>query len=326
MFTVVFIVRDEEQRLARAIASLGTVPEVVVCDTGSQDRTVEVARAASARIVHFPWCDDFAAARTYAAAQASHDWVVRFDADEILAVTDPSTAATWLATSIAEAADNGADRLFVLRRYSAHNLHWFPRCYLRTAFSWQHPVHELLEPRRPRIGIDVALDGAVVEHDRDDRPRRYRAILEKAVNSSPDDPHSLYYLGAQCFEEGDLTAAEHWISRYLEGPPGYRYHHSEALSMRGRCRAARGATTLAFADFDSAAAMGPRAEPLLFAARLALSMGDRRAATALALRGRDLPMPTERQPFGGWHHPYLLDRSAYDSAIWEALLRDCSLE
>lgn len=324
MFSVVLIVRDEERRLGQALASLGEVPEVVVCDTGSRDGTIDIARAAYARIVTFDWCEDFAAARTFAESRASHDWIVRFDADERLAVVDAGQAATWFAESIAAASAKGADRLFVRRRHAPNNLHWFPRCHRRSAFRWRYPVHELLAPILPRSGVDVALEGAVIEHDREDRPRQYRSILEHALLGSPSDPHLLYYLGAQCFEERDLAAADHWLSRYLDGPPGYRYHRSEALSMRGRCRASRDDLASAFRDFEAASAIGPRAEPLLFAARLALASGDRRRAEEFARRGRTMAMPPERQPFGGLDHPYLLDRSAYESQVWETVLRDCA--
>lgn len=320
-----FIVRDEERRLQGALADLEGVPEIVVCDTGSTDATLDIARAAGARTCAFQWCDDFAAARTYAESQASHDWIVRFDADERLRVAGAHRGGEWLARAIASGAAAGADRVFVRRRYSPHNLHWFPRCHRRSAYRWVHPVHELLEARSPRPGQNFAADGAVVEHDREARPRPYRMILESAVAKKPDDPHLLYYLGTTCFEEGDNDAAELWLTRYLAGPPGYRYHRSEAFLMRGRCRAARRDVALAFDDFEAASALGPRAEPLVFAAQLAVETRDHEAAERYVRRGSQIPMPPERQPFGGWDHPYLLDRSAYEPSTWAALCEDLRL-
>ncbi len=320
MLSVVLIVRDEERALGAALASLGDVPEIVVCDTGSTDGTIGVARAAGARVCRFTWCDDFAEARTYAETQARHDWIVRFDADERLRADAPGAQPTWLASEVAAAEQAGADRVFVRRRYHATNVHWFPRCHRRSAFRWKYPVHELLDPLPSRAGRDVAAHGAIVEHERESRPRRYRAILERAALRSPTEPHILYYLGATCFEEGDLASAEDWLTRYLAGPPGYRYHRSEALMMRGRCHAARLDVAAAYDDYEAAAAIGPRAEPLLFAARLALAHGDRAQCADFARRGRMTPMPPERQPFGEWDHPYLLDRAAYDPRTWDSLL------
>ena len=58
------IVKDEETTLADCLESVrGVVDEMVVLDTGSRDRTIEIAAAAGAKVHHFAWCDDFAMAR-----------------------------------------------------------------------------------------------------------------------------------------------------------------------------------------------------------------------------------------------------------------------
>lgn len=56
--------------------------EIIVVDTGSEDRTVELARAGGATVYHFAWCNDFSAAKNYALDQATGDWIVFLDADE----------------------------------------------------------------------------------------------------------------------------------------------------------------------------------------------------------------------------------------------------
>ncbi|MBI1756585.1 MAG: glycosyltransferase [Fimbriimonas ginsengisoli] len=79
------IVRDEERNLGRCLASLkGLVDRIVVVDTGSTDRTVEIATKHGATIGHFEWCDDFAAARNAALDLATGDWALWIDADEEL--------------------------------------------------------------------------------------------------------------------------------------------------------------------------------------------------------------------------------------------------
>ncbi|MFQ3679706.1 MAG: glycosyltransferase [Pseudanabaenaceae cyanobacterium] len=82
------IVKNEEENLPRCLASVqGWVDELVVVDTGS-DRTVAIAEGYGARIGHFAWCDDFAAARNASLALATQDWVLVLDADEVLVVRD----------------------------------------------------------------------------------------------------------------------------------------------------------------------------------------------------------------------------------------------
>ncbi len=79
------IVRDEEANLPRCLNSIrGSVDETIVVDTGSSDRTLDIAREAGARVFHFPWCDDFSAARNESLKHARGDWIIWIDADDEL--------------------------------------------------------------------------------------------------------------------------------------------------------------------------------------------------------------------------------------------------
>lgn len=77
------IVKDEEKNIRRALSwGKGLVSEQIVVDTGSADRTVEIAEQMGAKVFHFPWVDDFAAAKNYAIDQAEGEWIAFLDADE----------------------------------------------------------------------------------------------------------------------------------------------------------------------------------------------------------------------------------------------------
>ena len=83
LLTVCMIVKNEEADLPRCLASIKAVAdEIVVVDTGSTDRTVEIAQSFGAIVGHFEWCDDFAAARNAALKLATCEWVFQLDADE----------------------------------------------------------------------------------------------------------------------------------------------------------------------------------------------------------------------------------------------------
>lgn len=76
------IMRDNEEEIGRCLTSLSAADEIIVVDTGSTDRSVEIAREYTDKIYHFDWIDDFAAARNFTLEKASGDWIVFLDSDE----------------------------------------------------------------------------------------------------------------------------------------------------------------------------------------------------------------------------------------------------
>ncbi len=74
---------NEERNIARAIESLRCVDEILIVDSGSTDRTVELAQNLGARIIEANW-RGYSAQKNWAAEQATHEWVLSLDADEAL--------------------------------------------------------------------------------------------------------------------------------------------------------------------------------------------------------------------------------------------------
>ena len=98
------IVKNEEKMLPGCLESLAPVVDrIEVCDTGSTDSTVSIARAAGANVIHRDWPDDFAVARNYALDQCRDArYIVVLDADERLICDDPDQVRRYLATYSAE--------------------------------------------------------------------------------------------------------------------------------------------------------------------------------------------------------------------------------
>jgi tetratricopeptide (TPR) repeat protein len=79
------IARDNQATIAPALESIKPwVDEMIVVDTGSKDDTAKIAKRLGARVYHFPWCDDFSAARNESLKYASGQWIFWMDSDDTI--------------------------------------------------------------------------------------------------------------------------------------------------------------------------------------------------------------------------------------------------
>ena len=107
------IVKDEEANLARCLRSVqNVVRQLVVVDTGSTDRTKEIAASFGAELHDFAWINDFSAARNFSLGFATCPWVMYIDADEELA---PASAARLAETIRLAESQQGASIAFELQ-------------------------------------------------------------------------------------------------------------------------------------------------------------------------------------------------------------------
>jgi len=80
------ITKNEAECISRCLQSVRDIAdEMIVVDTGSTDDTVNIAEELGAKVFHYQWCNDFAAARNYALEQVKGDWIIFLDADEYIA-------------------------------------------------------------------------------------------------------------------------------------------------------------------------------------------------------------------------------------------------
>lgn len=81
--TVTIITLNEEEKIAQALESVNWAREVIVVDSGSSDRTREIAASRGAKVIVHPW-QGYGQQKNFAQSQASFDWVLNIDADEVV--------------------------------------------------------------------------------------------------------------------------------------------------------------------------------------------------------------------------------------------------
>jgi GT2 family glycosyltransferase/Flp pilus assembly protein TadD len=213
--TVCLIAKNEEKFLGQCLASVKSLAsQIIVVDTGSTDRTVEIAREHGAEVHSFAWNDDFSAARNEALNHATGDWILNLDADEELL---PEHRETILSEIQADAVM--AYRLPIIDKGREHEgCSYVPRLFRNApALFFVGRVHEQIfssiEARRGQWGLENRFGKAALLHhgytseivvSREKIARNLR-LLELAIQELPGEPNLLMNLGLELIRSGKLN-------------------------------------------------------------------------------------------------------------------------
>lgn len=206
---LVVIARDEAPRIARLLNSVAPwVDGMLVLDTGSRDDTVAIAQGCGARVEHFAWCDDFAAARNAALAHADADWHLVLDADEWLVDGGPALRA------LRDTAPDFVGSIALIDHFTdspqgpTRQAHMRLSRLLPGGVRYAGRIHEQPQhslPVRP-LPLQVGHDGYLPERLQAKRGRN-RVLLQQAVAATPRDAYLWYQLGkdASVYDEHALA-------------------------------------------------------------------------------------------------------------------------
>lgn len=229
------IVKNEEDNIRRALSwGKAIVWEQIVVDTGSSDRTVELAKELGARVFHFPWCDDFSAAKNYALEQAKGDWIVFLDADEYF---EPECAARIPELIRHAENDFPAGRRPDMIRAALQNLDDSGRTFMvgeqdrifrnRSDIRYRDPIHEFLCSKTGKSLFRMrAVESLSIMHTGykssviQKKGKRNLPLLQKQAEREPENPEVWCYLAESLAGAGRITearlAAEHAFSYALK--------------------------------------------------------------------------------------------------------------
>lgn len=210
------IALNEEESLPQCLNSVkDVVDEMVVLDTGSSDRTVEVARELGARVDSFEWCNDFAAARNEALKHVRGEWVLVLDADEVLnpeiipQIEEAIANENYLVVNLLRQEVGAAQSPYSLtsRLFRKH-----------PELQFSHPYHAMVDDaaialmqKEPHWQV-VSLSPIAIFHYGYDpetiaaksKFKRAREVMEAFLETHPEDVYTCNKLGALYLQEGRI--------------------------------------------------------------------------------------------------------------------------
>ena len=240
------IVKNEEDVLERCLESAaGLADEIIIVDTGSTDRTREIAARFTDQIFDFPWADDFAAARNESFSHASMNYCLWLDADDVLLEADRSA---FLA--LKETLDPAVSVVMAPYHTGFKN---------RAGMRWEGAVHEAVAPAGQILYGDFAVTHRKTRPGDPDRNLRiYQAQL--AAGKTLDPRQQLYY-GRELYYHQRYEDALAVLESFLAEGRGWLENNIDACCLCSYCQEALGRDEAALASLFRAFVYDrPRAE------------------------------------------------------------------
>ena len=242
------IVKNEERHLAHCLKSVrDIVDEMIIVDTGSTDKTKDIAEIFGAKVFDFPWTGDFSAARNESLAHATGEWVFIMDADEVISPLDYNE----FKALVRKKTKKQVAYSIVTRNYTKivsiigwqenkgdypeeAGAGWAPSHKVRLAprtkgVFFTNPVHELLEPSLKEQKISVYQAKTIVHHygmldtvKEQQKGEDYYLLGKIKYESNPDNVKNIYELAKQAYVLNKYEEAlELWqkLLAKLEGKP-----------------------------------------------------------------------------------------------------------
>ncbi len=214
------IVKNEEDTLARCLITVkDIVDEIIIIDTGSTDKTKEIAWLFTDKIYDFKWINDFSAARNFSFSKATKDYVFWLDADD--AILEPDRMKL---KKLKETLDPKIDVVMMNYNYSFDSegnvllSHFRERLLKRSKnFQWNDPIHEYIS-----FGGNVLNTDITITHKKTHSNNwRNLTILESMMAEGKEfSPRNMFYYAREKFNVGEYDDAIEYFNKHLDSEKG----------------------------------------------------------------------------------------------------------
>lgn len=218
---LVMIVKDEEDCLKECLErARALVDKMIIVDTGSVDRTKEIAQAFGADVYEFKWCNDFASARNFALNRSDSDWNLVLDADECLAECKRSDIAEFM-ENMGHLGLIACESAYQDHGETSHSVTYIPRL-LPGHVRYKGKIHE-----QPNSPLPQELVPLLVEHsgylDEEQKTQRNLPYLLEMLKHNPDNAYIQYKAACSLHHVGRSEEALSWFKRFYGSAPDAEY-------------------------------------------------------------------------------------------------------